>query len=132
MWRLSRTLQLKAIRGAAVRYSGHAADGSQFIGVDVKTIDDVLGEVESQHFSKDQVAAVRFITHGHDLHEPAFHLHAAFAHPVGFDDFAGNGSQAREFELIYLWCNGCRALIHFFSEVLGNDIQHELTSVQNI
>jgi hypothetical protein len=68
MWRLPRTLQLKAIRGAAVRYSGHAADGSQFIGVDVKIIYDVFGEVESQHFAEDQIAAVRFITYGHYLH----------------------------------------------------------------
>ena len=49
---LTRPLQLKAVGGTAVSYTGHAADSPQFIGVNVKIVHDVFGEVESQDFSE--------------------------------------------------------------------------------
>ena len=49
---LTRPLQLKAVGGTAVSYTGHAADSPQFIGVNVKIVDDLFGEVESQDFSE--------------------------------------------------------------------------------
>ena len=85
---LSWALQFKAIRGAAIGHSGHAADGSQFIGIDVKIMDDIFREVESQHFSENQTAAIRFSTHGHYLYQSAFHLHSAFGYAVRLDQLA--------------------------------------------
>jgi hypothetical protein len=88
---LSRTVQLKPIGGAAVGYSGHAADGAQFIGVNLEIVDDLLGKVKSQHLSEDQTAAVGLFAYGHYQHQPTFHLHAAFGYTVRLNQVAGDG-----------------------------------------
>jgi hypothetical protein len=90
-WRLSRTLQFKAISSPAVSYSRHTADGPQFIWVNVKIVDDVFGKVKSQHFSEDQTASVGLLAYRHYLRQPAFHLHPASATRSGLTRSLGMG-----------------------------------------